>query len=63
MKCLIDEKRVDLFPGWTIARGRSSHQRYSVKKGVLKNFVIFTKNLVMEPLFYKIAGLQVYNFI
>ena len=39
---------------WTM-HSRSSHQRYSIKKAVLKNFRIFTGN--------KVAGLKACNFI
>ena len=42
----------------------SSHQRCSVKKGVLKTFANFTgKKAVLESLFNKVAGLQACNFI
>ena len=38
---------------------RSSHWRYSVKKGVLKNFAKFTgKNLCQSLLFNKVAGVS-----
>ena len=38
---------------------RSSHQRYSVKKGTLRNFVKFTgKHLCQRLFFNKVAGLR-----
>ena len=42
---------------------RSSHHRYSVKKGVLKNFANFTGKNLWWSLFNKVTGLQAYNFI
>ena len=40
-------------------RGRSSHQRCSMKKGVLRNFTKFTgKHLCQSLLFNKVAGLR-----
>ena len=40
-------------------RGRSSHRRCSVKKGVLKNFAKFhRKTAALESLFSKVAGLR-----
>ena len=42
---------------------RGSHQRCSVKKGVLKNFTNFTGKHVLESLFNKVAGLKAYNFL
>ena len=42
---------------------RSSHQRCSVKKGVLKTFAIHRKTPVLECLFNKVAGLESCNFI
>ena len=43
---------------------RSSHQRFSIKKVVLKNFVKVTgKHLCQCPFFQKVAGLRAYNFI
>ena len=43
---------------------RSSHQKCSVKKGVLKNFANVTgKNPVLESLFDKVPCLQACNFI
>ena len=43
---------------------KSSCQRCSIKKTVLKNFAIFTgKHHVLESLFNKIPGLQVYKCI
>ena len=43
---------------------RSSHQKYSIKKGVLKNFTKFTKEHLCQGLFFnKSAGasLQLYQ--
>ena len=41
---------------------RSSHRRYSVKKGVLRNFAKFTgKHLCQSLFFNKVAGLQLYR--
>ena len=38
---------------------RSSHQRCSIKKDVLKNFANFTgKHLCQSPFFNKVAGLR-----
>ena len=42
---------------WTLPR--SSHQRFSVKKGVLRNFAKFTgKHLCRSLFFNKVAGLR-----
>ena len=42
---------------------RSNHRRYSVRKGVLRNFAKFTgKHLCQIPFFNKAAG-QAWNFI
>ena len=41
---------------------RSSHQRYSVRKGVLRNFARFTgKHLCQSLFFNKAAGLRLYH--
>ena len=38
---------------------RSSHRRYSVKKGVLRNFTKFTAKHLCQSLFFnKVAGLK-----
>ena len=42
---------------------RSGHRRYSVKKGVLKNFANFTRKPVLESLFNKVATRQACNFL
>ena len=40
-------------------KGRSSHQRSSIKKGVLGNFAAFTgKHLYQSLFFNKVAGLR-----
>ena len=45
-------------------KSRSSHQRCSVKKGVLRNFAKFIrKHLCQSISFNEIAGLKVCNFI
>ena len=42
-------------------KSRSSHQSWSIKKGVLKNFAIFPgKHIHQSPFFNKVAGLQLY---
>ena len=33
---------------------RSSHRRYSVRKGVLQNFAIFTRKYLCQSLFFKL---------
>ena len=54
-----------LFCHLIISIKRSSHYRCSIKKAVLKNFVIFTgKHMCWsEYLFNKVAGLKACNFI
>ena len=43
---------------------RSRQRRYSVKKGVLKNFANFTEKHLCHSLFFnKFAGFQAWNFI
>ena len=44
----------------TLMTGRGSHQSCSIEKGVLKNFAIFTKTPVLEPLFNKVVRLQAF---
>ena len=39
-------------------RCRSSHQRHSIRKGVLKNFANFTGKYLHWSLFYEVASLQ-----
>ena len=57
------------FSSWKILRNystifRSSHQKCSIKKAILKHFVIFTgKHLCMGLLFNKVAGHQTCSFI
>ena len=57
------------FSSWEIPRNfsiifRSSHQRCSIKKAILKRFVIFTgKHLCRGLFFLKVAGHQSCNFI
>ena len=57
------------FSSWEILRNfsiifRSSHQRCSIKKAILKRFVIFTgKHLCRGLFFLKVAGHQSCNFI
>ena len=57
------------FLGWEILRNhltifRSSHRRCSIKKGILKHFVIFAgKHICRGLLFNKIAGHQACNSI
>ena len=57
------------FSSWEILRNystifRSSHQRCSIKKAILKHFVIFTgKHLCRGLFFNKVAGHQPCNFI
>ena len=59
-------KSNSLSPSYKIGspvRIRSNHRRYSVKKGVLRNFTKFTgKHLCQSILFNKVAGigLQLY---
>ena len=51
---------------WTQTIFRSSHQRCSVKKDVLRNFTKFTGKHLHQSLFFnKVAGLrpEAYNFI
>ena len=49
------------FIGKNCQNGRSSHQRFSVKKGALKNYTKFTgKHLGWESLFNKVAGLKAF---
>ena len=44
--------------------GRSNHQRYSMKKVVLKNFaIIIGKHLFWTLFFVKLQGLNGFNFI
>ena len=44
---------------WYLGIVRSSHRRYSVKKGVLRNFSQFTgKRLCQSPFLNKVAGLN-----
>ena len=46
-----------------ISKRKSSHQRCSIKKGVLRNFIKFTgKHLCQRSFFNKVAGLAC-NFI
>ena len=57
------------FSSWEIHRNystifRSSHRRCSIKKAILKHFVIFTgKHLCRGLFFNKVAGHQACNFI
>ena len=57
------------FSSWEILRNystifRSSHRRCSIKKAILKHFVIFTgKHLCRGLFFNKVAGHQVCNFV
>ena len=57
------------FSSWEILRNystifRSSHRRCSIKKAILKHFLIFTgKHLCRGLFFNKVAGHQVCNFI
>ena len=57
------------FSSWEILRNystifRSSHWRCSIKKAILKHFVIFTgKHLCRGLFFNKVAGHQACNFI
>ena len=57
------------FSSWEILRNystifRSSHWRSSIKKAILKHFVIFTgKHLCRDLFFNKVAGHQGCNFI
>ena len=57
------------FSSWEILRNystifRSSHRRCSIKKAILKHFVIFTgKHLCRGLFFNKVAGHQACNFI
>ena len=57
------------FSSWEILRNystifRSSHQRCSIKKAILKHFVIFTGKRLCRGLFFnKVAGHQACNFI
>ena len=44
-------------------KNKSSHQRCSVKKDVLKHFANFKGKYVLESLFKKVANLQACNFI
>ena len=49
-----------------VVKGRSSHQRFSVKKDVLRNFSKFTEKHLCQSLFFnKVAGLRLEasNFI
>ena len=60
---------VQIFSSWEILRNystifRSSHWRCSIKKAILKHFVIFTgKHLCRGLFFNKVAGHQLCNFI
>ena len=46
-----------MFPSYLLFFFRSSHQRCSMKKGVLKNFTIFTgKHMRQSHFFNKVAG-------
>ena len=48
-----------LFTFLSVILFRSSHQRYSLKKGVFRNFVKFTgKHLSQSLIFNKVAGLR-----
>ena len=57
------------FSSWEILRNystifRSSHRRCSIKKAILKHFVIFTgKHLCRGLFFNKVSGNQMGNFI
>ena len=57
------------FSSWEILRNystisRSSHPRCSIKKAILKHFVIFTRKQLCRRLFFnKVAGHQTRNFI
>ena len=46
-----------------ISSSQSSHQRYSVTKGVLRNFAKFTETHLCQGLFFnKVASLKPCNF-
>ena len=53
------EKKVERGIKWnSVSSSRSSHRRFSVKKGVLRNFAKFTgKHLCQRLFFNKVAGL------
>ena len=54
------EKKVERGIKWnSVSSSRSSHRRFSVKKGVLRNFAKFTgKHLCQRLFFNKVAGLD-----
>ena len=41
-----------------LGQRRNSHRSCYIKVGVLKNFVIFTRNHLLESVLHKVAGLQ-----
>ena len=63
--CFSFKRTLNCLPGWVKANKitRSSHQRCSLKKAVLKNFAIFKGNTLVGVSFNKVLGLKTWNFV